>query len=286
MGDARPGRAGGGTRHLLRPLGLARLKRPLLRRFAAFIAVSEAVRDGLLATGLDPRRLAVVHNGVATPPAEPLDAAACRRRLGVPEEAGPVVGFVGRLTAAKDPLTLLRSAELLRRRWPGLRLMLIGGGEDTRYGRRLRALVAARGLPVTFAGYRPDAADLLPALDLLAVPSLAEPFGLVTVEAMARHVPVVATASGGSREIIRDGQDGLLVRPGDPEALAMAIDRLLRRRDLRSRCVVSAAARVAGRFSLARQVAGTEAVYAAVLAGAPLPADVPGDARPADPRVT
>lgn len=260
------------TRHQLRPLSWARVKRPLLARLDAVIAVSDAVRDGLLASGLDPRRLVVIPNGVAAATDAPVDVAPLRRDLGLDPDAGPVVGMVGRLCPAKDPLTLLRALDLLRGRWPGLRAVLVGGGVESRYGRRLAALVAEGRLPVVICGYRPDAARLLPALDVLAVPSVAEPFGLVTVEAMMRGVPVVATASGGSREIVRDGRDGLLVRPGDPEALAVAIDRLLTDGGLRRRCVASAKARAAAVFGLERQVAATDAVYAAVLSRRPLPA--------------
>jgi glycosyltransferase involved in cell wall biosynthesis len=149
--------------------------------------------------------------------------------------------------------------------------VLIGGDSgDGRFTRRLQDLARTLRLAVHFCGYRERAARLLPALDVLAVASRAEPCGLVTLEALARGVPVVATRSGGSREIVRDGQDGLLVPPEDPEALAAALHRLLGDPTLRDRCRRSGPRRVAARFTLAHQIAATERVYARALAGAPL----------------
>ncbi len=261
-----------GTRHQLRPIAWAQLKRPLLRRFAAMIAVSEAVRDGLLASGLPPHRLVTVLNGVRAP-ASAGDQAQLQRELGLPPRGGPVIGSIGRLCATKGLEFLLWAAALLRGRWPGLQLALVGGaGEDMGYVQRLRQLARGLRLPVQFCGYRDEASRLVGALDVLVVPSLAEPFGLVTLEALACGVPVVATRSGGSREIVRDGSEGLLVPPGDPEALAAALQRLLADHALRERCIRSGRKRVAEHFTLARQVGETEKVYARVLAGAPLAA--------------
>ncbi|HOX25798.1 MAG TPA: glycosyltransferase family 4 protein [Candidatus Krumholzibacteria bacterium] len=258
-----------GTRHHLRPIACARLKRPFLRRFAAMIAVSEAVRGSLLAAGLPARRVVTIPNGVRLP-VETACATDLRRELGVDAAAGPVVGCVGRLSPAKGPHRLLWAAALLRRRWPGLQVVLIGGDSGNGgYARRLRELAADLRVDARFCGYRESAARLLPALDVLAVPSRAEPFGLVTVEALARGVPVVATRSGGSGEIVRDGRDGLLVPPDDPEALAAALHRMLADSLLRERCRRSGAARVAARFTLARQCLLTERVYAAAMAGWP-----------------
>jgi glycosyltransferase involved in cell wall biosynthesis len=264
-----------GTRHQLRPITWPRLKHPFLRRFSAMIAVSEAVRDGLLASGLPARRLVTVPNGIVEPVADG-SPAVLRRELGLAAETGPVVGFVGRLCPSKGPDMLLWAASLLRGRWPGLQVVLVGGDAGSgAFTRRLRDQARDLRLSVHFCGYRDGAARLLRAFDLLAVPSRAEPFGLVTAEALARGVPVVATRSGGSRELVRHEQDGLLVAPGDPEALAGAIHRLLADRDLHARCRDAGPRRVASSYTLERQVAATEKVYALVEDGAPLPAEIP-----------
>lgn len=262
-----------GTRHQLHRINVRALKWPFLRRFRAMIAVSDAVREGLLASGIPPERLVTVPNGISMP--EIVESpGALRRELGLDPDDAPVVGCVGRLCPTKGLDTLLWAVSLLRRRWPALQVVFIGGDSgDNGFARRLRGMALDLRLSVRFCGYRDAAARLLPAFDLLAVPSRAEPFGLVTVEALARGVPVVVTRSGGSREIVRDEREGLLVPPDDPEALAEAIHRLLADHALRARCSNAGPLRVAERYTLARQVNATELVYNRVLADAPLPTD-------------
>jgi glycosyltransferase involved in cell wall biosynthesis len=252
-----------GTRHQLRPIAAPWLKGPFLRRFRAMIAVSEAVRDGLLASGISPGRVVTVPNGVGEP--EPGgNRQTLRTELGLPSDGGQVVGFVGRLCPAKGTETLLHAVSFLRRRRPGLRLALIGEDSDGgSYASHLRSLAAELGIAdaVSFCGYRADAARYSRAFDVQAVPSQAEPFGLVTLEAMVRGVPVVATAAGGSREIIRDGVDGLLVVPGDPRALAGALDVVLADAALAGRLAAAGRERVRSSFTLERQVVATAHLY-------------------------
>ncbi len=264
-----------GTRHQLLPINVPRLKRPFLGRFRAMIAVSGAVREGLIASGWPADRLVIVPNGVRPPgPVEPAEA--LRRELGLAPCDGPFIGFVGRLCPSKGLDTLLWAVSLLRGRWPQLSLVLVGGDpRQGAYQQQLSDLATQLKVRAHFCGYLPHAARLLPAFDLLAVPSQAEPFGLVTLEALARGVPVVATRSGGSREIIRDGEDGLLVPPGDPEALAAAMHLLLIDGPLHAACAASGPVRVASAFTLDRQVAATERVYGLVLSGAPLSSAAP-----------
>ncbi|MBD3221967.1 glycosyltransferase [bacterium] len=271
-----------GTRHQLHPITVPRVKKPFLRRFDAMIAVSEAVRDGLIASGLETTRLVTIPNGVAWPGREP-EPRVLRRELGISDAPGPVVGCVGRLCPTKGLDTLFWAATLLRGRWPGLRLVLVG--TDTRggsYGDELRRLARDLRISVTFCGYRSRAARLMRAFDMLVVPSRAEPFGLVTLEALARGVPVVATRSGGSREIVRDGCEGLLVPPADPEALAAAISLMLADHALHARCVREGPRRVAEAFTIERQVASTEKVYGLVIEGAPLPSRLHASQRRAE----
>ncbi len=259
------------TRHHLYPISFLAAKRLLLDRFTAVIAVSEAVRDGLLAAGMPARRVVTVLNGISPCEAAP-SPGSLRRELGLVPEGGPVIGYVGRLCPEKEPELVLQAAALLRGRWPGLQIVLIGGDDgDGSYTAQLRDLGRRLRLAVRICGYRPDAARLIRAFDVMAVTSRAEPFGLVTLEALARGVPVVATCSGGSREIIRDGREGLLVPPGDPQALANALSRLLCEHTLRARCEQAGPLRVASCFELSRQVENTEKVYRLALAGAPLP---------------
>lgn len=262
-----------GTRHLLRPIGAPALKRPFFARLSAMIAVSEAVRRAFLAAGvMGPARVVTVPNGVDTARVVP-ERNGLRRRAGLGGDV-PVIGYVGRLSPEKGVPTLLEAARRLR---PvaegGARVFVVG--DDPRpggaYGAGLRRLAGEPGLAgrVHFFGWVEDAEAAAADFDVQVVCSRAEPFGLATLEGMARGRAVVATAAGGSPEIIRDGVDGLLVPPDDPDALARSLDRLLGDPGLRRRLGEAARRRVAERFSLAAMLDRVEAVYERVLAGRP-----------------
>jgi len=260
-----------GTRHLLRPISKPVFKRPFLRRFHAMIAVSDAVRRGLAATDvLDPDRVEVVHNGIPLRPPDPARWARWRLARGL-RTADPVIGYVGMLAPEKGLDTLLTAVAALAPHHPRLKVVLLG---DDRGRPGYAALLAQRaqalGLAgyVDFLGYVPEAAGLSGAFDVQVICSQAEPFGLVTLEAMAAGRPVVATDSGGSPEIVRDGVEGFLVPPQDARRLAVHLETLLHSPGLRREMGARGRARVATDFSLAAMVTGTENVYRKVLAAA------------------
>jgi glycosyltransferase involved in cell wall biosynthesis len=117
-----------------------------------------------------------------------------------------------------------------------------------------------------FTGARSDVADLVAALELVALPSRSEGLPFALLEAMALGRPVVATAVGGCPEVVEEGRTGLLVPAGDPAALAGAISRLLERPEEARAMGARGADRVRAEFTLARMVGGLEALYAAELA--------------------
>jgi glycosyltransferase involved in cell wall biosynthesis len=112
-----------------------------------------------------------------------------------------------------------------------------------------------------FAGFQTDIEAVTQALDVAVMPSLREAQGLALLEAMAARRPVVASAVGGIPETVRDGANGLLVPPADPQALATAIVRLARDARLRDRLAASGRRRVEDRFSMAASVRQVEAIY-------------------------
>jgi glycosyltransferase involved in cell wall biosynthesis len=157
-----------------------------------------------------------------------------------PSGDGPVVGFIGRIEPRKGPLDLAEAAPRIQAGWPGARILIIGDdpyGSDPEYAASVRA---TRG--VEHIGWVADAAAVMGHLDVLVAPSRQEPFGTVLSEAMAAGVPVVATAVDGLPEVVTHGTDGMLVEPGDVEALADAVLAVLARRD-----EMGAAARIAAR---------------------------------------
>jgi glycosyltransferase involved in cell wall biosynthesis len=193
-----------------------------------------------------------------------------RRALGW--EASPLVGIVGRLERGKGQDVFLRAAARVARQRPDVRFVVVGGavlGWEGPYPAELEAL--ARDLPelagrVRFAGHQADAYPWFDALDVVVHASYGEPFGLVLVEAMALGRPLVATAAGGPLEIVEDGSSGLLVPPGDPEAMGGAILRILSDPGLAAR--LGAGARVrSGHFSDKQMAASFAALLDEVVGG-------------------
>lgn len=256
------------TRHVLKPISWPGLKRPFLRRFGAVVAVSEAVAGVVHESGLVPRgRVVTVANGIADPVAVP-PPLGLRCRAGVAPQS-PVVGFVGRLTPAKGPDVLLKAAAHLLVRIPDLQVFLVGSAiEGSDYLAALQRMAVELGLAghVHFFGYLPDAARYGREFDIQVVASVAEPFGLVTLEAMANGVPVIATAAGGSSEIVRDGVEGFLVPPTDWAALANRLECLLASPGLRREMGYRGQTSYRCRFTVDRMIAETASVYRQALA--------------------
>jgi glycosyltransferase involved in cell wall biosynthesis len=182
------------------------------------------------------------------------DAAA----LGVPR---PRVLAMGRLHPNKAFDVLVRAMGRL----PGVQLVLAGDGPERP---SLTALARAEGVAdrVHLLGWRDDAAALLAACDALAVPSRQEPLGNVVVEGWSAGLPVVAADSAGPRELIRSGEDGLLVPREDAEALARALGTVLGAPALARRLGAAGRARWAGEFAQEPVVARWRAGLAAMAA--------------------
>lgn len=183
------------------------------------------------ASGARHRRNRVILPGIPLEPYAAPDRETARMLLEV-DPSDKVIGIVGRLQPWKGQHVLLRAMPDVLARFPEARLVVIGdaiGGFSAGYPAELRAIAADRKIDhrVRFFGQRDDVPALLPGLDVAVMASVAEPFGLVTVEAMAAGVPVVATRTGGTPEIVTDGVDGVLVPPGDAGALAHGIIEVL-----------------------------------------------------------
>jgi glycosyltransferase involved in cell wall biosynthesis len=152
----------------------------------------------------------------------------------------PVVGIVGRLQPWKGQDQLLRAQALLRQRGHELHTLIVGGdswGLSPEYAASLPRLAESLGLAeaVTMTGEVPDAGPFVERMDVLVNASDPEPFGIVLLEAMARGVAVVAVDSGGPGEFVEHGRTGVLAPSSEPEALADALELLLRDEALRRR---------------------------------------------------
>jgi glycosyltransferase involved in cell wall biosynthesis len=167
-----------------------------------------------------------------------------------------MVGFVGRLDRNKRVEDFITAASLVLRHLSDARFVVAGGGVDAAYAEDCRDLAARLDLgeQLTFAGPIPDAQPVLRAVDVLVLPSVLEGHPLVLLEAMALGKPVVATDIPGCREVIRDGVEGLLVPPRNPEAIAAAVIGLLGSPGERARLGAAAHARVREEFSEERML--------------------------------
>jgi len=200
---------------------------------------------------IPPDRLSTIVNGVDLDHFRPVP----RDRHAGP----PVIGCTARLHRKNDHATLLQAFARLSARWPEARLLLVGHGPEEP---RLRTLADALGVSprVDFLGEQPDVAPYLKQMDLYVQASVAEGMPNSVLEAMAAGLPVVATAVGGTPEVVLDGQTGLLVAPGDPSALADAMFTLLANPRLAERFGRAGRARVEAHFGEGQMIGQIEAL--------------------------
>lgn len=201
----------------LKDIGAGIVGRLAARAADRIVCISEAVRDFMLERGLPKDRLVTIPYGLDVRPVDVSGRNAVRAEFGVAPDTF-LVGTMGRLEEQKGQRFLIDAM----RQSPGT-LLLCGRGS---LEADLRARAAPLGNRALFAGFRPDVNGTMAALDVFALPSLWEGFGLVLLEAMAAARPVVAAASGAIPEIVVHGETGLIVPPSDATALARALSEL------------------------------------------------------------
>ena len=212
--------------------------------------------------GIQQEQIVCIHNGVAVPPAELLAApvtAATRRELGI-SPGTLLIGTVGRLHPDKGYTSLLRAFHDVHRQFPQSILLIVGRGD---LQPTLEACAQQFGVTaqVRFLGERTDAPAILAALDVYVQTSLFEGMSNALMEALALGKPVVATAVGGTLELIEDGRTGWLVPPENPARVAECVGAVLRQPELARQVGAAAAAKMARDFSMARMVAGYDRVF-------------------------
>lgn len=223
-------------------------------RVARFVAISQAVRDALVAGGVAPERVDVVHSGVPVPVVDrPRN---WRSECGWPDDS-VICGVVGAMTVEKG-IGLL---DAIARHLPDAdrstaRLVLLGGVSA--------GMTTIGGIAAMRAGFVDEVHRAMAGLDVLWHPATSEGLGTAVIDAMALRVPPVAFRVGGLPELIIDRECGLLVPPGDIEAFADAASQLVRDAGLRKR-LGEAGPLQAAEFSVARMAEGTSRAYERVL---------------------
>lgn len=241
---------------------------PGLARYRAahrIIAVSKFVAESVAASGIDSRRVAVVHDGVELPPGiTRVQRQEARRRWSI-DDSTRLIGCVGYLLPEKGQDLLLRAMTYVAAQFPDCKLILAGDG-PLRF--RLERLTTDLALEdqVIFAGFVPETESIYRALDVFAFPSLAEPLGSSLLAAMAHGLPVVANARGGVPEIVENGRNGLLTSSAAPEQLAEAICSLLNGPQTAARLASAGRETIAQRFTVPLLARNTFREYEIALA--------------------
>lgn len=233
-----------------------------------FIVVSEALRNRMISQhGIPPEKVIKIYNGIEIECYTPDSGNKFRNKIlneyGLDKDT-ILIGAIGRLVWQKGFEYLIRAIPTITKECPEVKFLIVGEGP---LRKELVALSRELGVneEVIFPGFRSDIADILAAVDLLAVPSLLEGFPMVTLEAMAMAKPIVATNIDGITEQMTDGVNGILVPPEDPVALATAVIRLLGDRKSAQQMGMAARGKVEREFSVERMVSETEKVYMALL---------------------
>lgn len=235
------------------------IERRLARRTDVLIAISDAIREDLLALGIGrPRQYRVIPLGFDLRPFLEIDEPRgdLRRSLGLARDV-PLVGIIGRLVPIKDHVMLLNAVARL----PAVHVAVIGDGE-LRADLEARVATMRLGDRVHFTGWAMDIATVISDLDVVVLTSKNEGTPVSLIEAAACGRPSVATKVGGVGMVVEHGVNGYLTRPGDPEHLATALEQLLADPAGRRRMGEAGRARVREQFSQERLLRDIRELYA------------------------
>lgn len=255
--------------HCREELGNGRVERLLLKFQESVmdrvIAVADRIADQFGRGDARPRHVVTIHNGLDLKAFQPdrMKLASDVDWSWKPTHVG--IGIIATFDAIKGHTYLFQACERLKaqgvRNW---RCLVVGDGRERD---RIMGEIAARDLhsDVQCLGYRHNVAEILKGLDLVVIPSEHEGFPRIALEAMAMELPVVASNVGGVAEAVQDGETGVLVPPGDVEALARAIKAMISSPERRRHMGAQGRRRVEQLFSLEQSVRKTMDVYREVL---------------------
>ncbi|MBN2719881.1 MAG: glycosyltransferase [Proteobacteria bacterium] len=230
------------------------------RLYDRIIAISDGISRVLSSEGVPPGKMTVVHSAVdAARFSGPADRDWFRKEFGLPANAlacGTAAQFIPR----KGHADLLAAIPGILIGAPAARFLFFGKGPlETALRQKTEALGIRE--KVLFAGFRDDMERILPCLDLLIHPAHMEGLGVSLLQAAAAGVPIVGTKVGGIPEAVADGANGILVEPGDPEALSRAAVRILSEEGLAKKMGLEGRRLAAERFSIDAMVRGNLGVY-------------------------
>jgi glycosyltransferase involved in cell wall biosynthesis len=225
-----------------------------------FITVSGGLKEKMVSQGVPEEKITVIYNGIVMEEFNPeRKAGNTRSKFGL-DASAPLVGIVARLHPVKGHRFFLEAAREVLQQRQDVRFLVIGDGPLRPSLEELAAQLGIAG-QVTFTGFVEDIPSIMGELDLLAISSLWEGFGLTAVEAMALGVPVVSSEAGGLPEVILHGETGLLVPPANSTALARGIVWILDHPEAAAEMTKRASAAVGENFTAAIMARRTEELY-------------------------
>lgn len=236
------------------------------RRQSHLLAVSGAVRDDLIAQGIPADRITVLYNALEPDEFRPQrEASSVRAEFGADAHT-PVIGTFAHLSVKKGYRELVAAMPKVLAVFPDAQFWIFGQGdlqEELEQTARQGGFIKQ----MRFAGFRRDAAAMMNAIDIMALPSHREPCALAYIEAALLAKPIVACRAGGAPESVADGETGILIPVGNGHAVAEAILTLLENRDAARQMGLAGRERAREIFSWSRFVNTLEDVYERVLSG-------------------
>ncbi|MBL7703050.1 MAG: glycosyltransferase family 4 protein [Ferruginibacter sp.] len=183
------------------------------RKVIKFIAISEFIKEDLVACGISPDKIEVICNGIEILP----------ETQKTTKHPGPLsIGIVGQVIERKGHFTLIEAINLLVKKGMDVQLIIAGGG-DVNFIEKLKIQIAELGLiqRIEWRGFKKEIKEIYAGIDVLIAPTmLPEPFGLIAIEANMLGIPVIVSNKGGFKETVVNGSNGFLTEPGDAEELA------------------------------------------------------------------
>ncbi|MGI6630093.1 MAG: glycosyltransferase family 4 protein [Bacillota bacterium] len=242
-------------RHLL-----AKVQKYLAMKTDQFITVSKALKkEIMLWEGVPENKIQVIYNGIKVENFDKKVTPYGKIRLGL-NPVFPVVGTVARLAPQKGLEYFIKAASLVSQVVDKVQFLIVGDGP---LRKELEFITAKKRLQdkILFTGYFPNISEIYPVIDVFVMPSLSEGLSISIIEAMAAKRPIAATAVGGIPELIRHRESGLLVPPGNEQALAQAILELLKRPKWSEKLGEKAGKKARNEYTVEKMVQQTENIY-------------------------
>jgi len=234
------------------------------RFFDRVIVVNAHMREVLLKEGVPSRIISLLHNCIVKENYyRDQPRGYIRQSLGK-EIRSPVIGTLGRLSLEKGHVDFVEAAADVLSRGHKAHFVIVGDGPEAA---KIAGMISERGLGnrVTMTGYMRDPRKVLQDFDLMVLPSLTEGFPNVVLEALMMEVPVISTDVGGVPEIIRDGEEGVLIPPGDPGTMARAMVDFLGDKEKYNRMALQGKKIVEERFDFRSRTRKLEKIYTEVM---------------------